>query len=193
MTRFGYSSVEVSSTNSLKTQRERLLKHGANIIIPEGGEKSVRKYNSILPSGNPLPRNLDLMIEKLKPGDQIIVVSLNTICWTIFDCLRLMDEIHEKKGTLFTLETDEEEPFPSILFWHGVSERGFNRKREKERLELEAKYGDRKIRKNKKIDYYLSLTKDVPRCNLLSVSETTLYRHCEVTAFVNQPYNLERK
>jgi hypothetical protein len=116
MTRYGYSSEVVTSAVSLQVQRERLLKSGAKIIISEGTEKSVRFYDGILPSKNPLPRKLDELIDRLKPGDQITVTTLRTICWSFYDLLRIMREIGRQRATLLTLEADGEEPeMPSLL------------------------------------------------------------------------------
>ena len=217
--------MEVSSTTSLETQRAQLFKNGADAIITEGEDKSLQKQ--ILPSGNLVPIELNSLIENLQPGDQIIVTSLEIFCWSLFDCLRFMDEIHEQNATLLTLESEEDAVFPSILYFHQLVLLGFAKARETQRLELEFKYLGCKIKKKKKIDYYifdllnlktdvplgnllevkylgckmkkkkkidyyLNLKKDVPLGNLLEVSKTTLYRHCEVTEFVNNCYNLKR-
>ncbi len=184
MRKIGYIRVSSESQN-LKRQLQQLNEIGMDIIYQEkiSGATVDRK-------------ELQRMLEELKPGDTIFVTDLTRITRSTKDLFSLIEQIRDKNAYLKSLkdtwlELSEENPYSQFLItiMAGVNqlERDLIRTRQREGIEIAKKEGKFKGRVRKYHDNHAGMNYAVKLyregnmtvkeiCQITSISRASLYR-----------------
>ena len=184
MRKIGYIRVSSESQN-LKRQLQQLNEIGMDIIYQEkiSGATVDRK-------------ELQKMLEKLKPGDTIFVTDLTRITRSTKDLFSLIEQIRDKNAYLKSLkdtwlELSEENPYSQFLItiMAGVNqlERDLIRTRQREGIEIAKKEGKFKGRVRKYHDNHAGMNYAVKLyhegnmtvkeiCQITNISRASLYR-----------------
>ena len=184
MRKIGYIRVSSESQN-LKRQLQQLNEIGMDIIYQEkiSGATVDRK-------------ELQRMLEELKPGDTIFVTDLTRITRSTKDLFSLIEQIRDKNAYLKSLkdtwlELSEENPYSQFLItiMAGVNqlERDLIRTRQREGIEIAKKEGKFKGRVRKYHDNHAGMNYAVKLyhegnmtvkeiCQITNISRASLYR-----------------